>query len=88
MPTAASAMPSDVGVAQLPTKASTAWVRASMPVAAVMAGGRPVISVASSAARRGTRRGSMITTLLCCSGSAITAATVTSLPVPAVVGTA
>jgi hypothetical protein len=31
-------------VAQLPTKASTAWVSASMPVAAVMAGGRPVIS--------------------------------------------
>jgi hypothetical protein len=59
-----------------------------MPVAAVMAGGSPAISTGSSAAMRGTMRGSTMTTLSWRSGSAITAATVTSEPVPAVVGTA
>ena len=73
---------------QWPTKDSTACVSASMPVAAVMCGGSPVISVGSSAAIFGTRRGSMITSLAWRSGSAMTAATVTSEPVPAVVGTA
>ena len=59
-----------------------------MPVAAVVAGLRPVISNGSSAAILGTRRVSTMTILLSRSGSAITAATVTSEPVPAVVGTA
>ena len=77
-----------LAVAQRPTKASIACVSASMPVAAVMAGGRPVISAGSSAATLGTSRVSTITILLLRSGSAITAATVTSEPVPAVVGTA
>ena len=81
-------MPSVYGVAQWPTKDSTAWVSASMPVAAVMCGGRPVIRLGSSAAILGTMRGSTITSLLWRSGSEMTAATVTSLPVPAVVGTA
>ena len=59
-----------------------------MPVAAVMGGGRPVIRLGSSAAILGTMRVSTITSLLLRSGSEITAATVTSEPVPAVVGTA
>jgi len=42
----------------------------------------------SSAAIVGTRRVSATTSFLPCSGSDITAATVTSEPVPAVVGTA
>ena len=75
-------------VAHWPMKLSTAWVSASMPVAAVTGAGSPTISVGSSAAMRGTRRGSMMTTLSLASGSEITAATVTSEPVPAVVGTA
>ena len=75
-------------VAHRPTNASTACVSASMPVAAVTAGGRPVISTGSSAAIVGTRRVSAITSFLLVTGSEITAATVTSEPVPAVVGTA
>ena len=73
---------------QRPTKDSIACVSASMPVAAVMCGGSPVMSSGSSAAIFGTSRGSMMTSLVWCSGSAMTAATVTSEPVPAVVGTA
>ena len=69
-------------------KDSTACVSASIPVAAVIDGGSPVISCGSSAAMRGTMRVSTITSLLWRSGSAMTAATVTSEPVPAVVGTA
>ncbi len=59
-----------------------------MPVAAVMSLGRPSIRFGSSAAMRGTRRVSAITSLRWVSGSEMTAATVTSEPVPAVVGTA
>ena len=69
-------------------KASTACVSASMPVAAVIAGGTPVIRLPSSAAMRGTRRKSMMANLRSFSGSETTAAMVTSEPVPAVVGTA
>ena len=81
-------MRSVCGVAHCPTNASTACVSASMPVAAVTGGGSPVISDGSSAAIAGTRRVSAITSLRLVSGSEITAATVTSEPVPAVVGTA
>ncbi len=59
-----------------------------MPVAAVTWRGNPVISEGSSAAIAGTRRVSAITSFLFVCGSEITAATVTSDPVPAVVGTA
>ncbi len=59
-----------------------------MPVAAVTAGGSPVIRFGSSAAIDGTSRVSAITSFLCVFGSDTTAATVTSEPVPAVVGTA
>ena len=59
-----------------------------MPVAAVTWRGSPVISEGSSAAIAGTRRVSAITSFRLVSGSETTAATVTSDPVPAVVGTA
>src|SRR5689334_25429838 len=59
-----------------------------MPVAAVIGGGRPVISAPSSAAASGTSRGDMIANLRVLAGSDTTAAMVTSEPVPAVVGTA
>ena len=59
-----------------------------MPVAAVIGRGRPVIREGSSAAIVGTMRVSAITSFRLVSGSEITAATVTSEPVPAVVGTA
>src|SRR5688572_7185643 len=58
-----------------------------MPVAAVIAGGRPFISSGSSAAICGTSFRSMIANLRVLAGSEITAAIVTSEPVPAVVGT-
>ena len=57
-------------------------------VAAVIGAGSPVMRHGSSAARRGTRRVSAMTSFVPFSGSEITAATVTSEPVPAVVGTA
>ena len=70
------------------TYASTAWVSASMPVAAVIGPGMPFMSSASSAAASGTSFGSTTTAFTCFTGSVTTAATVTSDPVPAVVGTA
>ena len=48
----------------------------------------PVVSSGSSAAAAGTSFGSITAALTCCTGSVTTAATVTSEPVPAVVGTA
>ncbi|GMV58484.1 MAG: hypothetical protein AMXMBFR72_15910 [Betaproteobacteria bacterium] len=68
--------------------ASIACVSASMPEAAVTWRGSPVISNGSSAAIFGTMRVSAITSFASRCGSEITAATVTSEPVPAVVGTA
>ena len=68
--------------------ASTAWVSASIPVAAVTWRGNLIMSEGSSAAIVGTRRVSAITSFLLVFGSETTAATVTSDPVPAVVGTA
>ena len=60
-----------------------------MPVAAVTAGGRPSISSGSTSATCGPISGVPPTlNLIFRSGSVITAQSVTSLPVPAVVGTA
>ena len=67
---------------------STAWVSASMPVAAVMGPGSPVIRLGSSAAISGSSFGSRKNFFSCVSVSETTAATVTSEPVPAVVGMA
>ncbi|MNF08701.1 hypothetical protein D3C80_2091880 [compost metagenome] len=66
--------------------ASMAWTIASMPVAAVIAGGRPRVRSASSSARSGSSSGE-ITAILAHSPVVITAMGVTSEPVPAVVGT-
>jgi hypothetical protein len=57
-----------------------------MPVAAVIERGMPRISSASSAVAVGTSFGSITAALACLTGSVTTAATVTSEPVPAVVG--
>ncbi len=65
-----------------------ACVSASMPVAAVIDFGMPFISSGSSAAASGTSFGSMTADFECWTGSVTTAATVTSEPVPAVVGIA
>ena len=59
-----------------------------MPVAAVIGFGMPCISSGSSAAASGTSFGSMTADFTCWTGSVTTAATVTSEPVPAVVGIA
>ena len=63
------------------------WVRASIPVAAVSRGGRPSVSAGSQTARLGIRWGEMKPSLRP-SESVTRAARPTSLPVPAVVGTA
>ncbi len=59
-----------------------------MPVAAVIDGGIPFINSGSSAAATGTSFGSITTFFSCFAESVTTATTVTSDPVPAVVGTA
>ena len=70
-------------------KHSTAWVSASMPVPAVTPAGRPRVSSGSMSATQAAMLGVPPTlNLIFRSGSVMTAQSVTSLPVPAVVGTA
>jgi hypothetical protein len=64
-----------------------AWVRASIPVAAVIAGGRPAVISGSRITQSGTSMGSTIPTFDSSSGTRTMAFCVTSEPVPAVVGT-
>lgn len=71
------------GWAPTETKASMAWVRASMPVAAVTAGGMSSITLASSTAISGIRFGSIITSFTCRSSSIIPLLVI-SAAVPAV----
>lgn len=61
---------------------------ASIPVVAVMNGGRLNVTLGSSTAYRGISGKSLMAYLCRVSASTITAASVVSLPVPAVVGTA
>lgn len=68
--------------------ASIAWVSASMPVVAVVRGGRPTVSSGSRMAYSGMSLRSMSAYLWCVSLSVMTAAIVVSLPVPDVVGMA
>src|SRR5699024_5168969 len=68
--------------------ASTAWVRASIAVVAVINGGRLNVTFGSRTAYRGISGKSLIAYLWRVWASVITAASVVSLPVPAVVGTA
>ena len=69
-------------------KDSTACVSASMPLAAVTLRGSPSMRLPSSAAMRGTSLPSTTASLARAAVSVTTAATVTSAPVPAVVGIA
>ena len=64
------------------------WVRASMPVAAVTAGGRPRVSSGSANTARASSRGEKKIFLTWVCSSEMTALRPTSLPVPAVVGMA
>ena len=68
--------------------ASIACVSASMPVVAVVRGGRPTVSPGSRMAYSGMSLRSMSAYLWCVSLSVMTAAIVVSLPVPDVVGMA
>ena len=82
-----SAMPSAGGLKAGAMKVSMQCAIASMPVAAVSIGGRPSVSSGSHSATRGTRCGESTPTLRP-SSRISTAPRPTSLPVPAVVGTA
>ena len=77
-----------MGLAMVETKASTAWVRASMPVAAVSAGGMPTIRTGSSMAMPGVMRQSAMAIFTWREVSVMTANRVISEAVPAVVLTA
>ena len=68
--------------------ASMACVSASMPVVAVSFGGSEAVSAGSRMAACGTSLYEVNDSLACAFVSATTATSVTSLPVPAVVGTA
>lgn len=76
------------GVASVERLDSIACVSASMPVAAVTRGGRPSIRFGSSAIAAGTSLLSTMANFRPACGSETTEATVTSEPLPAVVGTA
>ena len=77
-----------MGYAFLHTNDSIACTSVSMPVMAVMKGGQVRVISGSSSAKRAVALGLMITSFLCCSGSAMTLLIVISAPVPAVVGIA
>ncbi len=79
------AQASVIGVAMMETYASTAWVRASMPVAAVSAGGMPTISSGSLMAMFGVQRQSTIAIFTWVSVLVMMQKRVISLAVPAVV---
>ena len=75
-------------VVERPIYASTACVRASSPVEAVINGGSERVTSGSSTAYLGISGKSLIGYLTRVFASVMTAARVVSLPVPAVVGTA
>src|SRR5574338_1074350 len=79
------AQASVIGVARVETYASTAWVRASLPVAAVSAGGLPTISSGSLIATFGVQRQSTIAIFTCVLVFVMMQNRVISLAVPAVV---
>src|SRR3546814_9251371 len=64
------------------------WASASMPVAAVMCGGRPTVSSGSEITVAGSIFGLKMIFLMWVASSRMTEARPTSEPVPAVVGTA
>jgi hypothetical protein len=80
-------MASATGLSTGDRKVSTQWAMASMPVAAVMPGGRPSVSSGSQSATAGTRW--RLAKVALRPSSVMTMAPIeTSLPVPAVVGMA
>jgi len=82
-----SAMPSAGGLKAGAMKVSMQWAIASMPVAAVRAGGRPSVNSGSQMAALGIRFQEWKPSLRP-SSTMTMAPRATSLPVPAVVGTA
>src|SRR5215470_10095400 len=86
MPSRATASVS--GFAMGLTNGSRHWVSASIPLAAVTAGGQDTVSSGSTTAARGIIVWLRRLALTRCPGEASTAFAVTSAPVPAVVGTA
>jgi hypothetical protein len=64
------------------------WVSASIPVAAVTAGGRPTVSAGSAKTARARSLGEKMIFLMWVVSSDTTEERPTSLPVPAVVGMA
>ena len=85
---ALTAKASETGFFWMDVYASTAWVSASMPVVAVSFGGSEEVSAGSRMAACGTSLYEVNDSFACLCVSATTATSVTSLPVPAVVGTA
>src|SRR6266567_1470259 len=79
------AQASVIGVAMVETYASTAWVRASMPVAAVSAGGLPTIRTGSLMAMFGVQRQSTMAIFTWVSVLVMMQKRVISEAVPAVV---
>ena len=80
------AMPSHIGCQFFAKKASILCVRASMPVAAVINGGKSMVSIGSAKIIFAKSFGAKSIFFWCVSSSAIMALLPTSLPVPAVVG--
>ncbi len=83
---ASKAKHSDMGCAAVFTYDSMAWVRASIPAAAVTLGGWDIVNSGSSIANVGINIELPMPIFRFCSSSVITAHRVTSLEVPAVVG--
>ena len=74
-------------MARLLTKASSAWVRLSIPVSAVMRAGSVKVSSWSTTAASGSAPRPAISIFSSLAVSVMTVKRVASLPVPAVVGT-
>jgi len=83
--TASLAAESVSGVAMVDTYASTAWVRASIPVAAVRRGGMPTMRTGSLMATVGVQRQSTMAIFTWRDRSVMMQNRVISEPVPAVV---
>ena len=77
---------SEIGLARLETYASSAWVRLSTPVSAVIRGGTVQLSSWSTMAARGRAPRPAISIFSSRSVSVTMVKRVASLPVPAVVG--
>ncbi len=84
---ASRAYMSETGLARWLTKASSAWVRLSMPVSAVVRLGSVAVSSWSTMAASGSAPRPAMSIFSSLATSVMTVKRVASLPVPAVVGT-